>query len=142
MIYFWVGMILFAIAAEAVTADLVAIWFMPAALVSLILALVDMPLWLQIVVFIILVAVFLAFSKTILRRHLKKHPREITNADSLVGQTAIVTEKLDNLGQTGAVRVNGLEWSARSVDDAISPEKGTLVVIREISGVKLICEPK
>jgi membrane protein implicated in regulation of membrane protease activity len=46
------------------------------------------------------------------------------------------------MSQTGAVRINGLEWSARSVDDAVTPEKGTLVVIREISGVKLICEPK
>jgi membrane protein implicated in regulation of membrane protease activity len=49
---------------------------------------------------------------------------------------------VDNLAQTGAIRINGLEWSARSVSDAITPEKGTLVVIREISGVKLICEPK
>jgi membrane protein implicated in regulation of membrane protease activity len=82
------------------------------------------------------------FSKTFLRKYLKKRPNEVTNVDSLVGQTAIVTEKLDNMSQTGAVRINGLEWSARSVDDAVTPEKGTLVVIREISGVKLICEPK
>lgn len=142
MIYFWLGVVVLAIAAEAATTDLIAIWFMPAALISLILALLDVPLWIQIVVFIVLVAAFLVFSKYCLRKYLKKCPNEITNADSLVGKTAIVTEKLDNLGQTGAVRVNGLEWSARSVDDAISPEKGTLVVIREISGVKLICEPK
>ena len=142
MIYFWLGVIVLSIAAEAATADLVAIWFMPAALVSLILALADVPLWLQIVVFIVLVAAFLVFSKAFLRKYLKKRPNETTNVDSLVGKTAIVTEKLDNLGQTGAVRINGLEWSARSVDDAVTPEKGTLVVIREISGVKLICEPK
>lgn len=142
MIYFWIGMIVLSIVAEAATTDLVAIWFMPAALVSLILSLVDMPLWIQIVVFIVLVAAFLLFSKTFLRKYLKKRPNEVTNVDSLVGQTAIVTEKLDNMSQTGAVRINGLEWSARSVDDAVTPEKGTLVVIREISGVKLICEPK
>ena len=53
-----------------------------------------------------------------------------------------VTEELNNPAQSGAVRVNGLEWSARSVDDAVTVEKGQLVVIREISGVKLICEPK
>ena len=142
MIYFWIGMIVLSIVAEAATTDLVAIWFMPAALVSLILSLVDMPLWIQIVVFIVLVAAFLMFSKTFLRKYLKKRPNEVTNVDSLVGQTAIVTEKLDNMSQTGAVRINGLEWSARSVAEAVTPEKGTLVVIREISGVKLICEPK
>ena len=142
MIYFWLGVVVLAIAAEAATADLIAIWIMPAALISMILALADVPLWVQITVFILLVAVFLVLSKTILRKYLKKRPNEITNADALVGQTAIVTEKVDNLAQTGAVRVNGLEWSARSASDTVTVEKGTLVVIRSISGVKLICEPK
>ena len=63
MIYFWLGVVVLAIAAEAATTDLIAIWFMPAALVSLILALLDVPLWIQIVVFIVLVAAFLVFSK-------------------------------------------------------------------------------
>ena len=142
MTYFWLAVVIVAIAAEAMTADLVAIWFMPAALISMILALVNVPLWIQIVVFIVLVAVFLVLSKMFLRKYLKKRPQEITNADSLLGQTAIVTEELNNPAQSGAVRVNGLEWSARSVDDAVTVEKGQLVVIREISGVKLICEPK
>ena len=142
MIYFWLGMIVLSIVVEAITTDLVAIWFMPAALVALILSLAGVPLWIQIVVFILLVAAFLVFAKRFLRRYLKKRPNALTNTDALVGETAIVTEKLDNLAQTGAVRVNGLEWSARSVDDAVTPDKGTLVVIRQISGVKLICEPK
>ena len=142
MIYVWLGVVVMAIVAEAATTDLIAIWFMPAALVSLILAVAHIPLWIQVVVFIALVVAFLALSKTFLRKYLKKRPNEITNADALIGQTAIVTENLDNLAQSGAVRVNGLEWSARSFDDGIKAEKGTLVVIREINGVKLICEPK
>ena len=142
MIYVWLGVVVMAIVAEAATTDLIAIWFMPAALVSLILAVAHIPLWIQVVVFIALVVAFLALSKTFLRKYLKKRPNEITNADALIGQTAIVTENLDNLAQSGAVRVNGLEWSARSFDDGIQAEKGTLVVIREINGVKLICEPK
>lgn len=142
MIYVWLGVVVMAIVAEAATTDLIAIWFMPAALVSLILAVAHIPLWIQVFVFIALVVAFLALSKTFLQKYLKKRPNEITNADALIGQTAIVTENLDNLAQSGAVRVNGLEWSARSFDDGIKAEKGTLVVIREINGVKLICEPK
>lgn len=142
MIYVWLAVVVLAIVAEAITTDLIAIWIMPAALVSMILAIVDVPLWIQIVAFIVLVAVFLALSKTFLRKYLKKRPNEITNAESLLGQTAIVTETLNNLSQSGAVRVNGLEWSARSVADESVIEKGSLVVIREIRGVKLICEAK
>jgi membrane protein implicated in regulation of membrane protease activity len=142
MIYVWLAVVVLAIVAEAITTDLIAIWIMPAALVSMILAIVDVPLWIQIVAFIVLVAVFLALSKTFLRKCLQKRPNEITNAKSLLGQTAIVTETLNNLPQSGAVRINGLEWSARSVADESVIEKGSLVVIREIRGVKLICEVK
>ena len=142
MIYFWIGTVVLAIVAEAMTTDLIAIWIMPAALIAMTLALLDVPLWIQIVVFLVLTAVFMVLSKMFLRKYLKKRPNETTNADALLGQTAIVTERLDNEAQSGAVRVNGLEWSARSVADSVTVEKGTLVVIREISGVKLICEPK
>lgn len=142
MIYAWLAVVVLAIVVEAITTDLIAIWIMPAALVSMILAIVDAPLWIQIVVFIVLVAAFLALSKTFLRKYLQKRPTEITNAESLLGQTAIVTETLNNLSQSGAVRINGLEWSARSISDDSVIEKGSLVVIREIRGVKLICEVK
>ena len=140
MIYFWLSVVVLAIVAEAITADLIAVWIIPSALISMILAIIDVPLWVQIVVFLVLVAALLVLSKTILRKYLQKRPAEITNAESLLGQTAIVTEALNNLSQSGAVRVNGLEWSARSVSDETVIEKGSLVVIREIRGVKLICE--
>ena len=140
MIYFWLSVVVLAIVAEAITADLIAVWIIPSALISMILAIIDVPLWVQIVVFLVLVAALLVLSKTILRKYLQKRPAEITNAESLLGQTAIVTEALNNLSQSGAVRVNGLEWSARSVSDEAVIEKGSLVVIREIRGVKLICE--
>ena len=142
MVYFWLALTVVAIAAEAATSELVAIWFMPASLVAMILAVLNVPLWIQIVVFIVLVAAFLIFSKRFLRKYLKKSSEANTNTDALIGQTAIVTERIDNLAQCGAVKVNGLEWSARAVADDVTVEKETLVVIRQISGVKLICEPK
>lgn len=142
MTYVWLAIVLLSIVIEALTTNLVAIWFMPAALVSMVLSILNVPLWIQIVVFFALVVIFLILSKIFLRRYLKKRPRVMTNAESLLGQTAIVTERIDNLAQTGAVRVNGLEWSARAVSDAVTVEKETLVTVRQIQGVKLICEPK
>ena len=76
MIYVWLGVVVMAIVAEAATTDLIAIWFMPAALVSLILAVAHIPLWIQVVVFIALVVAFLALSKTFLRKYLKKHSKD------------------------------------------------------------------
>ena len=142
MTYFWIAILILAIVTEAVTTDLVAIWFMPSALIAMVLSLFSVPLWIQLVVFFVSVGVFLILSQKLLRKYLKKRPTEVTNAESLVGKTAIVTETVNNEAQTGAVRVGGLVWTARSVSDTVTLEKDSLVVIREITGVKLICEPK
>ena len=64
-----------------------------------------------------------------------------TNAESLIGETAVVQQEIDNLRAKGMVSVNGQEWSARSVDDEIIPDE-TLVEIMEISGVKLLVRKK
>ena len=61
-----------------------------------------------------------------------------TNANSLIGKKAVVIQEIDNLAQTGQVRINDIEWTARSVDDEAKIEKDTIVEIREIQGVKLI----
>ena len=39
----------------------------------------------------------------------------------------------------GKVSVNGMEWTARSVDGSII-EAAEIVTVKEVSGVKLICE--
>ena len=65
-----------------------------------------------------------------------------TNVNSLMGQSAVVIQKIDNLAQTGQVRINDIEWLARTSDDKeIIPEK-TVVTITEVRGVKLIVKVK
>ena len=63
-----------------------------------------------------------------------------TNAESLVGQQAIVISEVDNLQGIGQVTVGGREWSARSINEGRQLPVGSVVVIRAISGVKLIVE--
>ena len=63
------------------------------------------------------------------------------NADSLIGKTGVVQEPINNISETGSVKIAGLIWTARSVNGEEIPE-GAVVIIRDIQGVKLICEPK
>ena len=63
-----------------------------------------------------------------------------TNAESLVGAAAVVTESIDNLAGKGRVQVKGQSWSACAVADDIQIETGKQVKIKKISGVKLIVE--
>ena len=65
-----------------------------------------------------------------------------TNAESLVGKQAIVISEIDNLQGIGQVTVGGQEWSARTTEEGITLPVGSVVIIRAISGVKLMVEEK
>ena len=63
-----------------------------------------------------------------------------TNADRVLGQTAKVTEAVDNENAAGAVYVDGKTWTARSADGSVIPA-GTQVTVERIEGVKLFVKP-
>ena len=60
-----------------------------------------------------------------------------TNADRVLGQTAKVTEAIDNIAPSGAVYIDGKTWTARSADNRPIPA-GALVTVTAMEGVKLI----
>ena len=63
-----------------------------------------------------------------------------TNADSVIGKIAIVTESVDNIAAQGAVKVGGVVWTARSTTERPIPT-GTQVRVDRIEGVKLYVTP-
>ncbi len=134
----WLGVAALTLIVESVTADLVSVWFTPGAVVAMILAIWVDLFWLQLLI-------FLAFSITLLilmRTHFKRHPilvkKEPMNAEAVLGARGVVLEQIDNLHGTGAVKVKGLTWSARSSNDEVIPADA-IVLIERIDGVKLIC---
>lgn len=135
--FIWLGILIGAIGAEAATMALTAIWFMPAALVSMILSLFGVKFYWQLIAFLVISLGLLIATKPLCKKFLYKGKDERTNAEALIGRQGVVTEAIENLQETGAVRINGLTWSARSHDGSAIPA-GTVVTIREISGVKLI----
>lgn len=138
MQYIWLCVLIAAIVLEAVTVGLVSIWFVPGALTAMILAFLGVPTYLQLTVFFGLSILLLVFSRTIWKKYLARKPADKTNADALIGQTAIVTADIDNIHGTGEVKISGLYWSARSADGSPIP-KDSLVEVLSIDGVKLIC---
>ena len=54
----------------------------------------------------------------------------------------VVTERIDNMAGTGAVRLDGLVWTARSLDEERTIEADRQVVVREIRGNKVYVEEK
>lgn len=142
MMYIWIGLILMAIVSEALTTSLVAVWFIPSGILSLVLSIV-LPdqIVVQIVAYTAMSLLLLLLTRPLVKRRLQKGNYQPTNADMVIGKTAVVTERIDNIAQTGEVSVNGKRWSARSADGT-AIEKDQLVSVLEIQGVKLICEMK
>lgn len=138
-VYFWlITMILF-IGFELATMGLTTMWFALGALAALAVAAVGGPVGLQVIVFFAVSLLALFCFRNLAKDHFNRN-RIKTNADSLIGRKGIVTEEISNIYATGQVTVAGQEWTARSVDDSVTLEKGEMVVIRSISGVKLMVE--
>lgn len=136
----WVIVLVVCLVVEFSTLGLTSIWFAGGALLSMIIALIGGPLWLQILVFLVASIVLLIFTRPVATKYFNKN-RTKTNVDSIAGRQAIVTEKIDNLKGMGQIVTNGMEWTARSLDDSVI-EEGAVVTIEKIEGVKAIVKMK
>ncbi len=121
---------------EMISLGLTTIWFAGGALVAALTAYLGLHWLAQIFVFAIVSLLLLFFTRPIAVKHLMKEP-EKTNVEGLIGQVGYVTKTINNLKSEGEVKLNGMEWTARSKDDEII-EKDEEVVVDSISGVKLI----
>ena len=140
MTIFWLVVLIVCIVIEAMTMGLTTVWFAGGALVALFVAVLNGPVALQIVLFVLVSLLMLFFTRPIAVKYFNKE-RVKTNAESLVGKSAIVTADIDNIQGVGQAIVGGQEWSARSYDDDVRISTGTVVEILSINGVKLIVKP-
>ncbi len=124
---------------EIMTLGLTTIWFAAGALVAALFAYIGIGLIGQFLGFLVVSVLLLVMTRPLAIKYLNKRVIR-TNSDSLIGKVAIVTEKIDNIAATGAVKVQGEEWTARSTNEEDTIEEGTKVQIIEISGVKLIVD--
>lgn len=133
----WLVIFIVLLGIEIATLGLTTIWFAGGALVATLISAIGFPLYVQIPVFLVVSVVLLLFTRPIAQKYFNKE-RIKTNAESLVGQTVIVTENINNLKGMGKAVINGQEWTARSVDDSAELQKETQATIVAIEGVKLV----
>ena len=137
----WLIIFVACIVIEIISMGLTTIWFAGGALIAAVAAALGVSLWVQIVLFVFVSLVLLYFTRPIAVKYFNKD-RIKTNAESLVGKQAIVISEIDNLQGIGQVTVEGKEWTARTVTDGVTLPTGSVVIIRAISGVKLMVEEK
>jgi len=86
------------------------------------------------IVFVSSSLLLLGFVRPIARRHLRTPAQLRTGTAALVGQTAIVTERIANDAGSGAVKLDGELWTARAYEADEVIETGRRVHVVEIRG--------
>ena len=90
----------------------------------------------QLAVFIVASIASLAIVRPIAKRHLRTPPKTRTGVAALIGESAVVMERVDLNG--GQIKLAGEVWSARAFEGAGTFDPGPHVRVVEISGATAI----
>lgn len=135
MIIIWAILFIVFIVLEAVTAQLVSIWFVVGSGAALISALCDKGIYVQLIVFISVSVIALLITRPLVKKYI--HPKaQSTNADRCIGKEVIVVKPF-KCNEVGQVKIDGKIWSAVS-DTEDEFNDGETVLVDRIEGVKLI----
>ncbi len=136
-IWIWIATIILFVIVELITAGLTTIWFAAGAVLSLLAAILNWPLYAQLIIFAVSSILLLVFTRPVLLKKMKI--TAVTNINSIIGETGIVTSDIKEF-DTGLVKVKGQIWTALSTDGSFII-KGTKITVDHIEGVKLIVRP-
>lgn len=138
---YWLAIFVILLIIEIVTMGLTTIWFAGGALAAMAAGLIGFGTGIQILVFLVVSILLLVLTRPIAVKYFNQE-RQKTNAESLIGQQALVLEDIDTLQSAGLVEVRGQEWSAKTDEPDGRIAKNKVVVIEGIQGVKLIVREK
>ena len=141
MIVIWTIFVIAAIIIEFETANLVSIWFAAGGIASIVCAVLELPIWIQIIVFAVVSGIFLLATRPFVNKFVNKKPSIVTNAFNIIGKKAVVIEDIDPVNSKGLVKIGTEVWSAESeTNEKIS--KDTEVEVTAINGVKAVVKSK
>jgi membrane protein implicated in regulation of membrane protease activity len=124
-------------AGEVVSLDLVLLMFAGGALGGMALALVGAAAFAQVIAFIVVAGVLLAFVRPIAVKHLVQGtPLQLDGVHSLIGRTAKVTREIDST--SGRIRMGADEWSARTQHSGETFGVGETVRILQVDGATAV----
>ena len=138
--WIWIAVLAVSLVVEACTDQLISIWFAPGAIIATIMDFFKADIVWQVLVFLVLSIVGIAFVRKFVAKYLKPNASARTNIDAIIGEKCVVTERIDNFAGCGQVKVRAQIWSARGVNEDDTFEVGEVLSVVAIEGVKLICK--
>ena len=132
MPFIWLGIGLLLGILEAVTAQLVSIWFVFGAVGAAVTCIFTDNILIQLAVFIVISLAALIATRPLVKRFKARAQTEYTNVDMNIGkEVRVLTE----------IKIGDTIWMARTVDGSTVPA-GEHVVIQSVEGVKMMVVPQ
>ena len=133
----WLSVFIIALIIEAMSPELVSLWFAAGAIVSLIISFIpNTTWWIELIIFLAISITTLLCVRPILRKFMKRNVVE-SNVDELIHKKGKMTKTADELNY-GEVKINGVIWTAFSSDEKVVIKEGALVEVLAINGNKLV----
>lgn len=135
MTMIWTIILVLAVIVEAITIDLVSIWFGIGAIAALIANTCQLSQTIQIVLFIIVSTICIIISRPLAKKYLRGNTIR-TNYDRVIGKHSLVTKQI-TADRKGEVKVMGTLWMATSLDNE-TIEVGEYAEVVSIEGAHVI----
>ena len=127
---YWLILLAIFLVIEIITLGLTTIWLAGGALVGFLAA-----------VLLVVSIVLIVFTRPVAERYFN-NSREQTNVGGIIGREGKVIVTIDNFNQTGAVLIDGIEWTARSDEEDVVIETGERIVVTRVEGVRVFVKVK
>ena len=136
MIWIWLGIFVVTVIVEAVTQDLVSIWFSLGSMAALCVSF-GVPFWVEIIVFFVVSTITLIFTRPLVKKLMDRQIRK-TNTDDFIGKRVKVVKEIDKF-DGGEVKINGIIYTAILLEEENEtiPENAVVEIIT-LKGNKVV----
>lgn len=131
----WTIILVVAVVVEAMTVDLVSIWFGIGAIAALIGDAFGLSQLLQVILFAVISMVCIVLTRPLAKKYLRGNTIR-TNSDRVIGKHCLVTETI-TADKKGEVKVMGTLWMAASLDNE-TIEIGEYAEVISIEGAHVV----
>lgn len=129
----WLVILIISLAVECAQMNLGGICLAPGAAVAAIMSFCGLPVWMDVIAFIVVTAAFIILARPILAIYLNRHKKQ-ARLNRLIGCDAIVICEIDNAHGVGVVNIGGREYKARSNRPNAIIREGSKVKVVEMRG--------
>ena len=137
----WLSLFALSLIIEALTFELVSVFFSIGAIAALIMSFISgVPYYAELIVFVLLSVISLFALRPLMKKVLKKQKR-LTNVDEFVVKEVKLTKAYEQFG-FGETTINGITWNVVNVNDKEPIEVCQEAIVVSISGNKLIVKIK